>query len=279
MLKPKAHHTLRRFLHHIHIVHIPVAVYISAANVMVLLLLAPWSATVAQASEPGPTPTPDRLAKPALPANPSQADLGAVDYWFSCMVCHGDRGQGLTEEWRAASGPEDMNCWQSRCHASNHPPEGFELPTYAPLVIGEGALGRFDTALDLYAYIAGEMPWQMPGELDDEIYWRLTAFLLRENGLGGSDVELGPDNADQIRLYGPAPKANLQILADQIEEPYPTPLPTDDPYLYPLDGGGLPLWIIMCAFGGILLLASISWPLFMARVRRDRTDDEPKYRY
>jgi len=93
-----------------------------------------------QAQEPQPTPTADRLAQPTLPATPSQADLGAVEYWFACMVCHGDRGQGLTEEWRAASGPDDMNCWQSRCHASNHPPEGFKLPLYAPMVIGEGAI-------------------------------------------------------------------------------------------------------------------------------------------
>ncbi len=60
--------------------------------------------------QPQITPTVDRLAEPTLPANPSQADLGAVVYWLSCMVCHGDRGQGLTEEWRAVAGQEDMNC-------------------------------------------------------------------------------------------------------------------------------------------------------------------------
>src|SRR5512145_1765717 len=45
-------------------------------------------------------PTPDRLAEPTLPAEPSQADKGAQVYWLACLPCHGDRGQGLTEEFK-----------------------------------------------------------------------------------------------------------------------------------------------------------------------------------
>ena len=150
--------------------------------------------------QPEITPAFDRLAEPTLPANPGQADHGAVAYWLSCMVCHGDRGQGLTEEWRAVAGQEDMNCWQSRCHASNHPPEGFVLPPYAPRIISPDSLSRFNTAGDLHTFIMERMPWQAPGVLDEETYWQLTAFLVRANDLNLGSEPLSPHNADQVHL-------------------------------------------------------------------------------
>jgi hypothetical protein len=116
------------------------------------------------------------------------------------MVCHGDRGQGLTEEWRAVAGQEDMNCWQSRCHASNHPPEGFVLPPYAPRIISPGSLSRFNTAGDLHTFIMERMPWQAPGVLDEDTYWQLTAFLVRANDLNLGSEPLSPHNADQVHL-------------------------------------------------------------------------------
>lgn len=143
--------------------------------------------------------TPDRLAAPPMPANPTQADYGARVYWLQCMACHGDRGQGLTVEWRAAVGAEDQNCWQSKCHAANHPPEGFELPASVPPVIGDGALARFATATDLQRFIRARMPWQAPGSLDESTAWQLTAYLVRANGIA-TDEQLKPQNAPTIRL-------------------------------------------------------------------------------
>jgi len=104
------------------------------------------------------------------------------------MVCHGDQGQGLTEEWRNAGDPADANCWQSRCHASNYPPGGFELPRYAPPLIGEYALIRFATIGDIYDYIHLSMPWHMPGFLEDEQYQRIAMFLADANGVTGFSV-------------------------------------------------------------------------------------------
>ena len=142
----------------------------------------------------------DRLAKPILPSNPSQADYGTIEYWLVCMACHGDRGQGLTDEWRSASGPEDQNCWQSKCHASNHPPEGFELPHFVPRIIGENTLLRFSTAQELYEYIAFQMPWWAPGMLTEEQNWLITAYILRENGII-LDVDLDADNASLFPIH------------------------------------------------------------------------------
>jgi cytochrome c5 len=105
-----------------------------------MFILAAWWAygvintgTAPQATPTLAAPTPAsntaRLAQPILssPQNPTQLDQGSLVYWGICMACHGDRGQGLTLEWRAVYG-EDQNCWASRCHSGNHPPDGFIIP-------------------------------------------------------------------------------------------------------------------------------------------------------
>ncbi len=142
---------------------------------------------------------PERLIAPPLPEHPTQLDCGAFQFAQYCMACHGDRGQGLTEEWRQAWGDDEKNCWQSKCHASNHPPEGFELPRYAPQIMGDAALGRFTTVEDLYDFISVKMPWHAPGVLEDKTYWQLTAFLAQSNGATW-DGYLSHDNAPQVRL-------------------------------------------------------------------------------
>jgi mono/diheme cytochrome c family protein len=147
------------------------------------------------------TLTADRLAKPAMPAHPTQADKGAEVYWFICLPCHGDRGQGLTEEWRQVFGVEEQNCWQSDCHGSRHPPEGFELPRSVPPVIGADALTRLSTAEDLYHIISTSMPWWDPDYVGDEDAWNLSAYLLRaRNGLPVR-ATLGRGNASVFRLH------------------------------------------------------------------------------
>ncbi len=145
-------------------------------------------------------PIPDRLAAPFMPEHPTQADLGANTYYLYCMACHGDRGQGLTDEWRSAWSVGDQNCWQSKCHAANHPTEGFRLPYIVPPVIGHGILDRYQTAGNLHTYISTRMPWHMPGSLEEDQYWQLTAFLARANDLLPGEVSLTPANAASLRL-------------------------------------------------------------------------------
>ena len=153
----------------------------------------------------GPTPTPDRLAVPPLSENPSQLEHGTYIYKQVCMACHGDLGQGLTEEWRL-EWDEDYNCWQSECHSPSHPPWGFEIPTTCcPAVSGTGALMRFNTAAELYTYIAQTMPWWSPGNRTAEEYWDVTAYLLHQNGVLPPNVELNAGNALVIQLRPSSP--------------------------------------------------------------------------
>ena len=80
---------------------------------------------------PNPTPTLDRLAPPPTVASPTQADVGAQVYWLNCQPCHGDRSQGLTDEWFAAGFAAAM--WGldaaqlQRTSAVEHMPDDFRL--------------------------------------------------------------------------------------------------------------------------------------------------------
>ena len=166
------------------------------------------TSTSAQVTPTPAAPTPasdaDRLASPALtnPKNPTQLDNGALDYWRICLTCHGDRGQGLTDEWRAVFG-EDQNCWTSKCHAPNHPPWGFAIPRdrLPPAIKGLGTLTRFNTAQELYDYIVVSMPWWKPGSLSSEQAWGVTAYLLKMNGTLPQGMVLNSTDAAAIQVH------------------------------------------------------------------------------
>lgn len=143
--------------------------------------------------EPTQMPVSDRLAEPVLPDSPTQVDIGRNLYYFHCMPCHGDRGQGLTDEWRQVWVEDHQNCWSSKCHTGRLERGGFYIPRFVPPVSGlPQALSRFQTAEDLFVYIRETQPPQRAGALSDSEYWALTAFLLHENDRLSPDAEIGP---------------------------------------------------------------------------------------
>ena len=135
----------------------------------------------------------------AQASEPTQVDRGKAVYLHYCSTCHGDRGQGLTDEWRATFPPRDQNCWQSKCHALNHPPEGFVFPHIVPAVAGPDALTKFNTAQQLYGFISKAMPYYAPGLLTSDQYTDITAFLLTLNNVN-FDGTLTPDTESLIHL-------------------------------------------------------------------------------
>jgi hypothetical protein len=142
----------------------------------------------------------DRLAPPPTVYPPTQADQGAQLYYQICMVCHGDRGQGLTDEWRGVLDAEDQNCWQSGCHGGRLRADGFEFPHIVPAAVSPGVVARFANALEFHDYIKTKMPWHAPGSRSEEEYWQLTAFLLRANGIDAGQEPLTPQRAAAIRM-------------------------------------------------------------------------------
>ena len=199
------------------------------------------ASSIVQQSTPTPVGTLspfERLAEPTLPAEPSQADHGAQDYWLYCLPCHGDRGQGLTEEFRETYPPDEVNCWQSGCHGKRPYEFGFTLPTQIPAVIEHDALAKFTDAAQLNAYIRATMPFWNPGSLTEEESWRVTAFILRENDLWDGSTELSASNA-----------ANVEIPRGLLLTPAVTPQPDEVQ-----EGSGTIVWIIGVGALALLLL-------------------------
>jgi mono/diheme cytochrome c family protein len=142
----------------------------------------------------------ERLAEPTLPAEPSQADHGAQVYWLSCLPCHGDKGQGLTDEFRTTYPPEEQYCWERGCHGEIPYESGFTLPKKISALIGQSALAKFSDAAQLNSYIRATMPFWNPGSLTEEEAWRVTAFILRENDLWNDTTELNASNAANVKI-------------------------------------------------------------------------------
>ena len=178
----------------------------------------------------------ERLAEPTLPAQPSQADHGAQDYWLYCLPCHGERGQGLTEEFRETYPPDEVKCWQSGCHGKRPYEFGFTLPTQIPAVIEHNALAKFTDAAQLNAYIRATMPFWNPGSLTEDESWRVTSFILRENNLWDASTELNASNAASIKI----PRGSLLT-------PAVTPQQADIQ-----QGNGTIVWVI--AVGAVVLI-------------------------
>ena len=188
---------------------------VAAALLVACLLPAcaalPYSAALPGSQPtPGPTPEIDRLAEPPMPEKPSQADQGHFVYYQVCMACHGDFGQGLTDEWRALW-EEDSNCWQSECHGNDHPVTGFALVrTCCTAVIGDTTLQRFDNGQELFDYVSTMMPWWNPGYLKTQEFWQVTNYLMRANEAIPDGITLDAGNAFVFNLHpvSPLPKDN-----------------------------------------------------------------------
>lgn len=139
------------------------------------------------------TPTPDPLAAPVMPESPTQVDVGRNLYYYHCMPCHGDQGQGLTDAWRQVWPEDHQNCWGRGCHAGRADDAGFPIPRHVPAVSGSPqAIASFETADDLFTYLLNAHPPQRPGALQRDECWALTAFLLHKNDRLPIDGQVGP---------------------------------------------------------------------------------------
>lgn len=148
---------------------------------LVLFVAQPYQMTIAQEESASPTPTYDPLAEPPLPPNPTEYELGRNLYWHWCMTCHGDRGQGLTDEFRGIWEPEHQNCWGRGCHAGRSGDEGFPIPTVVPAIVNENHLERFASLQELADFLRATHPPQSPGTLKDDEYRAIALFVFTMN--------------------------------------------------------------------------------------------------
>lgn len=212
---------------------------------------APTRTPVLPTVMPGATPTPDRLAPPPTAAVPNQADEGAQLYWLHCQPCHGDKGQGLTDEWRAQYPPEEQYCWESGCHGERPYDQAFALPTAVPAVIGDTVLQKFETMDGVYRYVSVSMPYFFPGDLTQEEYLAILAHIARENGLWDGT----PLTTENLGTYRLRPAMTDAPTAQSTPTPQPASVP-DRSRIGMLQTAALGLCgvaVITALIGGVLL--------------------------
>ena len=182
-------------------------IFLGLGLMLVVSSVASASPAPQTAETPLPTVTPtfdfSRLDPPPTADPPGQVDDGAMYYWGVCMACHGDEGQGLTDEWRTNAFGEDANCWESKCHGPNHPPHGFEIPQEPPIpaLIGPGKLARFNNSFELYQYIYDTMPWWNPGSMTREEAWAVANYILKLRGTRPDGLVLTTTNGQAISIH------------------------------------------------------------------------------
>lgn len=166
-----------------------------------LLLLRAAGIAFAASPTPNPQPIADPLEVPLLPENPTQVQRGEVSYYYNCMPCHGDQGQGLTDEFRQIWVEDHQNCWAKGCHGGRVEDEGFPIPRYVPPVTAPITIRtHFPEALELFTYLQTTHPPQRPGVLAEADYWDLTSFVYYKNGLLTADGRLGSPSQQTLQL-------------------------------------------------------------------------------
>ena len=127
------------------------------------------------------TPTYDPLTEPFVPENPSKYELGRNWYWHHCMPCHGNVGQGLTDEFREIWPEDHQNCWGRGCHTGHSEDFGFPIPTVVPAIVNNEKLANFTSQQALYEYLKATHPPQHPGYLSEEQYRAITFYVFTLN--------------------------------------------------------------------------------------------------
>ena len=157
-----------------------------------------------------PTPTYDPLAQPDLPPNPTNHEMGRYLFWRHCMPCHGDVGQGLTDDFRALW-EDHANCWDRGCHGGRKEDEGFPIPTIIPAIVNTDHLNQFASEEELFVFLKATHPPQYPGYLEDDEYHDIVTVLFSMN-------ERVPEEVVVIPTSSPTPTVALVIVPTSTPE-------------------------------------------------------------
>ena len=172
--------------------HSKAVLYIaSTLGILISVLLFSLHVQPVLAQDPAPTPTYDPLAQPELPPNPTDIEMGRYLFWRHCMPCHGDVGQGLTDEFRALW-EDHANCWDRGCHGGKKEDEGFPIPTVIPAIVTADHLNQFKSDDDLFAFLKATHPPQYPGYLEDDEYHDIVKVLFSMNDRSLMETAIEP---------------------------------------------------------------------------------------
>jgi hypothetical protein len=149
-------------------------------GILISLFLVTIDIPSARAQNAASTPTNDPFAQPELPPDPTDLEMGRYLFWRHCMPCHGDVGQGLTDDFRSLW-EDHQNCWEQGCHGGKSDDEGFPIPTIIPAIVTGDHLSQFRSEEELFDFLKATHPPQYPGFLKDEEYHDIAVVLFRMN--------------------------------------------------------------------------------------------------
>lgn len=116
---------------------------------------------------------------------------------------------GFTAE-QAVAGEKDYQSNCSQCHGTKL--EGPE----APGLFGQDVMGNWDTAGGLYDFISVAMPPAAPGQLGEEAYLNIVAYVMAQNGASAGTDALTAANMASVGLVAETKDGAAQLaLANQ----------------------------------------------------------------
>jgi mono/diheme cytochrome c family protein len=145
--------------------------------------------------------TPDYEALVPMPLtgtfDQTQLLAGRQTFTLWCASCHGPMGEGLAI-WRFSWDTDHQDCTKAGCHGAKHPPDGFQMKSLAPALMGPGTLTKFANAGQLQGFIAAAMPYQAPGSLAPDEYWNVAAFLANQHRANANGEVLSATNGADV---------------------------------------------------------------------------------
>jgi len=195
------------------------------------------------AQDPAPTPTYDPLAQPELPPDPTDLEMGRYLFWRHCMPCHGDVGQGLTDDFRALW-EDHANCWGRGCHGGKKDDEGFPIPTVIPAIVTADHLNQFASEEQLFEFLKATHPPQYPGFLEEQEYHDIAKVLFSMNERSAEEIILEPTTS---------PVATSTSLPTFTSTPTPVMEQAKAPSTVPLVIAGFGIVLILVLALGVFL--------------------------
>lgn len=151
------------------------------------------------------------------------------------MTCHGDLGQGLTDDFRGVWPEDHQNCWAHGCHNGTQDGGGFPIPRFVPPLVGLDKLSKFSQQ-GLFEYLKSTHPPQTPGVLEDEQYLAIVKYLFFLN-------ERQYQEATPVPTITPIPIPTFTPIPDQVAENEP-PKPPEGFVTIVLTGLGLLIGLV-----------------------------------
>jgi hypothetical protein len=151
------------------------------------------------------------------------------------MTCHGDVGQGLTDEFRGIWEEDHQDCWGRGCHAGHPGDLGFPIPTVVPALVSDVHLKQFACIQELSAFLKATHPPQSPGILKDEEYHAIALFVFTMNEKPLMDF---------ITTDTPSPTSTLTATPVHASEPGSDNSPVFIATILVLLAAGLLMWVV-----------------------------------